>query len=181
MSRIDRGCGRQWELRGASGNVLGPTSGKRQDRRYEEKSSKKPLRLFGVTGLKEREYRSTLSYRSRKPVRTKRIGWKQSTIRPARNRNWLVMDLHFRGGETSHGMVVRGDCVRPKRVCINRSRGAKSSALESRSSPCELETTCPGVFAAGDVRSGTTKRCAFAVGDGALGITCVHQYVNEPV
>jgi len=45
--------------------------------------------------------------------------------------------------------------------------------------PCELETTCPGVFAAGDVRSGTTKRCAFAVGDGALAITCVHQHLSE--
>lgn len=45
--------------------------------------------------------------------------------------------------------------------------------------PCELETTCPGVFAAGDVRSGTTKRCAFAAGDGALAITCVHQYLSR--
>ena len=44
-------------------------------------------------------------------------------------------------------------------------------------SPCELETTHPGVFAAGDVRSGTTKRCAFAVGDGALAVTCVHWYL----
>ncbi len=44
--------------------------------------------------------------------------------------------------------------------------------------PCELETTSPGVFAAGDVRSGTTKRCAFAAGDGALAITCVHQYLS---
>lgn len=45
--------------------------------------------------------------------------------------------------------------------------------------PCELETTLPGVFAAGDVRSGTTKRCAFAAGDGALGITCVHQHLSR--
>lgn len=45
--------------------------------------------------------------------------------------------------------------------------------------PCELETTWPGVFAVGDVRSGTTKRCAFAVGDGALGITCVHQHLSR--
>lgn len=35
----------------------------------------------------------------------------------------------------------------------------------------------PGVFASGDVRAGTTKRCAFAVGDGALAVTCVHQYL----
>jgi thioredoxin reductase (NADPH) len=41
--------------------------------------------------------------------------------------------------------------------------------------PCELETSLPGVFASGDCRSGTTKRCAFAVGDGALAVTCVHQ------
>jgi thioredoxin reductase (NADPH) len=45
--------------------------------------------------------------------------------------------------------------------------------------PCELETTTPGVFAAGDVRSGTTKRCAFAVGDGALGVTCIHGYLGQ--
>jgi thioredoxin reductase (NADPH) len=45
--------------------------------------------------------------------------------------------------------------------------------------PCELETTRPGVFAAGDVRSGTTKRCAFAVGDGALAVTCVHWFLAQ--
>jgi thioredoxin reductase (NADPH) len=45
--------------------------------------------------------------------------------------------------------------------------------------PCELETSRPGVFAAGDVRSGTTKRCAFAAGDGALGVTCVHWYLGQ--
>ena len=44
--------------------------------------------------------------------------------------------------------------------------------------PCELESTLPGVFAAGDVRAGTTKRCAFAVGDGALAVTCVHQHLS---
>ena len=54
---------------------------------------------------------------------------------------------------------------------------AESSGLwRGRGSPCELETSLPGVFACGDVRSGTTKRCAFAVGDGALAVTCVHQF-----
>ena len=45
--------------------------------------------------------------------------------------------------------------------------------------PCLVETTCPGVFAAGDVRSGTTKRVAFAVGDGALAVTCAHRVLAE--
>jgi thioredoxin reductase (NADPH) len=47
--------------------------------------------------------------------------------------------------------------------------------------PCELETTCPGILAAGDVRAGTTKRCGFAVGDGSLAIACVHRYLNDLV
>ena len=45
--------------------------------------------------------------------------------------------------------------------------------------PCTVETTCPGVFAAGDVRSNTTKRVAFAVGDGALAVTCAHRVLGE--
>ncbi len=34
--------------------------------------------------------------------------------------------------------------------------------------PCPLETTVPGVLAAGDIRAGSTKRVGFAVGDGSL-------------
>jgi thioredoxin reductase (NADPH) len=44
--------------------------------------------------------------------------------------------------------------------------------------PCDLETTMPGVMAAGDVRAGTTKRCGFAVGDGSMAITCVLRYLG---
>ncbi|HEX5858943.1 MAG TPA: FAD-dependent oxidoreductase [Microbacterium sp.] len=37
-----------------------------------------------------------------------------------------------------------------------------------------LETNVPGVYAAGDVRSGSTKRCATAVGEGAMAVQFVH-------
>jgi len=40
--------------------------------------------------------------------------------------------------------------------------------------PLPLETSVPGLLAAGDCRVGSTKRVAFAVGDGALAVTCIH-------
>src|SRR5262249_39239941 len=42
-----------------------------------------------------------------------------------------------------------------------------------------LETSVPGVFACGDVRSGPVKRVAAAVGEGSLAIAFVHQYLRE--
>jgi thioredoxin reductase (NADPH) len=44
--------------------------------------------------------------------------------------------------------------------------------------PLLLETSVPGVFAAGDVRRGTPKRIASAVGDGALAVQLVHTYLG---
>lgn len=44
--------------------------------------------------------------------------------------------------------------------------------------PCPLETTIPGILAAGDIRTGSTKRVGFAVGDGSLAVTCVHKLVD---
>jgi thioredoxin reductase (NADPH) len=43
-----------------------------------------------------------------------------------------------------------------------------------------LETSVPGVYAAGDVRSGSTKRCAAAVGEGAMAVQFVHGRLAEP-
>jgi len=45
-------------------------------------------------------------------------------------------------------------------------------------SPCPLETTVPGILAAGDIRSGSTKRVGFAVGDGSLAVTCAHRLLS---
>jgi thioredoxin reductase (NADPH) len=45
--------------------------------------------------------------------------------------------------------------------------------------PHLLETVWPGVFAAGDVRAGSTKRVAGAVGDGALAVRFAHQVLQD--
>jgi thioredoxin reductase (NADPH) len=46
---------------------------------------------------------------------------------------------------------------------------------ESKRPPGPLETSCPGIFAAGDVRSGSVKRCAAAVGEGGMAVAGVHE------
>jgi thioredoxin reductase (NADPH) len=45
--------------------------------------------------------------------------------------------------------------------------------------PCTVETSLPGVFAAGDCRNRTPKRVAFAIGDGAAAITSVHNFFGR--
>jgi thioredoxin reductase (NADPH) len=45
---------------------------------------------------------------------------------------------------------------------------------ENKRRPAPLETSLPGIFAAGDVRSGSVKRCAAAVGEGGMAIAGVH-------
>ena len=45
-------------------------------------------------------------------------------------------------------------------------------------SPGPLETSQPGIFAAGDVRSGSVKRCAAAVGEGGMAVEGVHQVLR---
>ncbi len=45
--------------------------------------------------------------------------------------------------------------------------------------PYLLETSLPGVFAAGDVRGGSVKRVASAVGEGALAVTLVHRFMEH--
>ncbi|HEY3568326.1 MAG TPA: NAD(P)/FAD-dependent oxidoreductase, partial [Thermoanaerobaculia bacterium] len=45
--------------------------------------------------------------------------------------------------------------------------------------PYLLETSVPGVFAAGDVRQGSVKRVASGVGEGSISISFIHQYLSS--
>jgi thioredoxin reductase (NADPH) len=47
--------------------------------------------------------------------------------------------------------------------------------------PTRFETSMPGVFAAGDVRSGSAKRVGSAVGEGAVAMPFIHEYLKAPV
>ncbi|HEV3212002.1 MAG TPA: FAD-dependent oxidoreductase [Acidimicrobiales bacterium] len=55
----------------------------------------------------------------------------------------------------------------------------ETSGWTHRHQPLPLETNLAGVFAAGDVRSGSIKRCAAAIGEGSMAVALVHQHLAE--
>jgi thioredoxin reductase (NADPH) len=63
-------------------------------------------------------------------------------------------------------------------AAVSSSAGALDGWPLSRQ-PLLLETNLPGLFAAGDVRSGSIKRCAAAIGEGSMAVALVHQRLAE--
>jgi thioredoxin reductase (NADPH) len=63
----------------------------------------------------------------------------------------------------AHGFVLTGN------ACARLGSGGSSTPLESN---------LPGVFAVGDVRSGSVKRVGAAIGEGAAVVALIHQYLT---
>ena len=59
------------------------------------------------------------------------------------------------------------------------TNGKRPKSWEHDRDPYYMETSIPGMFAAGDVRHGSVKRCASAVGEGAMAIAFVHRYLAD--
>jgi thioredoxin reductase (NADPH) len=57
--------------------------------------------------------------------------------------------------------------------------GAPADEWPLERDPYLLETSVPGIFVAGDVRAGSVKRVASAVGEGSMAVTFVHQYLRD--
>jgi thioredoxin reductase (NADPH) len=75
---------------------------------------------------------------------------------------WLPREL----ARDDKGFLLAGPQLRQKPGAWNLER-----------EPFLLETSVPGVFVAGDVRHGSIKRCASAVGEGSIAIQFAHQYL----
>jgi len=76
---------------------------------------------------------------------------------------WLPSEIAL----DRHGYVLTGSDVRA------------AGRWDLQRDPYLLETSVPGIFACGDVRSGPVKRVAAAVGEGSMAIAFVHQYLKE--
>jgi thioredoxin reductase (NADPH) len=88
----------------------------------------------------------------------------------------------FIGADANTGWL-RGTVGLDERGFVLTGAALDSSILDEEDwrersrEPFLLETSMPGVFAAGDARSGSIKRCASAVGEGAMAVRLVHQYL----
>lgn len=90
----------------------------------------------------------------------------------------------FIGARPRTDWIERGQIMIDNRGFVLTGRDLLSTGKRRKGWPLErapylLETCQPGVFAAGDVRSGAMNRVASAVGEGAMAIKFVHQYLAE--
>ncbi|MCK7553639.1 FAD-dependent oxidoreductase [Chitinophaga sedimenti] len=81
--------------------------------------------------------------------------------------DWIKMDII----KDSKGFIETG------RELKNHDNFSRIWKLER--DPYLLETSCAGVFAAGDVRANAMNRVAAAVGEGSMAISFVHKYLAE--
>jgi len=78
--------------------------------------------------------------------------------------DWLPQEIE----RDDHGFVLTGtDAAKPGQWTADRE-------------PFALETSAPGIFAVGDIRSGSVKRVAASVGEGGVAIANVHRYLSSP-
>jgi thioredoxin reductase (NADPH) len=107
-----------------------------------------------------------------------------------------AIDIHTAGGDGPSRVASSGLFVfigadaetewLPEEIALDR-RGyvltgpdvTAAGAWPLERDPYLLETSVPGIFACGDVRSGPIKRVAAAVGEGSMAIAFIHQYLRE--
>lgn len=82
-------------------------------------------------------------------------------------------------GAVPHTDWLAGAVQRDARGFIVTGHDVDLGAWPMDRKPMSFETSMPGVFAVGDVRLGSVKRVASAVGEGAVAVQHVHQYLEE--
>src|SRR6185369_12961451 len=76
--------------------------------------------------------------------------------------DWLPSEI----ARDEHGFIVTG------------TEAMKAGPWQAGREPFALETSAPGIFAVGDIRSGSVKRVAASVGEGGVAIALVHRYLQ---
>ena len=84
-------------------------------------------------------------------------------------------------GATPHADWLPDDVLRDQHgfILTGRDLPDQDRAKTGQPVPLPLETSVPGVFAVGDVRAGSVKRVASAVGEGSVAVPQVHQHLQR--
>jgi thioredoxin reductase (NADPH) len=82
-------------------------------------------------------------------------------------------------GATPHTDWLDGLLQRDAKGFIRTGRDVDFGSFPLSREPMSFETSVPGIFAIGDVRFGSTKRVATAVGEGAGAVQNIHEYMEE--
>ncbi len=110
------------------------------------------------------------------------VTWRNKASGELSTRN--IRHVFMMTGASPRTDWLQGCIALDNRGFILTGRDIDTDALRSASwslgrPPQMLETTLPGVFAVGDVRSGNVKRVASAVGEGSMAISLVHRALGE--
>jgi thioredoxin reductase (NADPH) len=104
-----------------------------------------------------------------------------------------ISELHGEDGQLESVTLTDGTCMKLTTLflflgaepcadwigeCVQRDEKGFILTGQAAGATSQLETSVPGIYAVGDIRSGSTKRCATAVGEGAMVVSLVHQYVG---
>ncbi|MFK3979382.1 FAD-dependent oxidoreductase [Micromonospora sp. NPDC050397] len=108
----------------------------------------------------------TLCDRRTGTTRTVETSWLFIFIGAEPRTNWLEGVL----SRDERGFIVTGPAL--------LRDGQRPAGWSLPRDPYHLESSLPGVFAAGDVRADSVKRVASAVGEGAMAVTVVHRYLE---
>lgn len=151
------------------GSGLGETMSKYLIRRIEQTPN---VTLLTDTELADLEGDSHLE----------RVTWRNS--RTGKTENKSVAHVFVMTGADPNTDWLRGCVVLDGKGFIKTGPDLTAEELHDAHWPLGrrpylLETTLPGVFAAGDVRGGNVKRVASAVGEGSIAISFVHQVLKE--
>ncbi len=131
--------------------------------RIEETPNVEVRRRTEVTGMEGDKWLETVCLTNRETAQTEKLSCPAVFvfIGAVPHTKWLPSGINL----DSKGFVQTGQQV------------AESGAWPLQRQPFLLETTVPGVFAAGDVRQGSIKRVAAAVGEGSMAVQFVHEFL----
>jgi thioredoxin reductase (NADPH) len=105
-----------------------------------------------------------------------KVTWRESKTGQTEVRN--IPHLFLMTGASPNSAWLRGCLAMDSKEFILTGPDLGAEWPKDRS-PMLLETSTPGIFAVGDIRSGSVKRVASSVGEGSMAVQMVHRFLAE--